>query len=70
MINFAFSSSSALQCIDAQRSVTSNNEKYDKDIGAYLDPKEGGKDDVGDDDQVDLVEEAAGHQDHQDQVHD
>ena len=39
-------------------------------IGSYLDPKEGGKDDIGDDDQVDLVEEAAGHQDHQDQVHD
>ena len=39
-------------------------------IGTYLDPKEGGKDDIGDDDQVDLVEEAASHQDHEDQVHD
>ena len=39
-------------------------------IGTNLDPKEGGKDDIGDDDQVDLVEEAAGHQDHEDQVHD
>ena len=39
-------------------------------LSTYLYPEEWGEDDVGDDDQVDLVEEAAGHQDHQDQVHD
>ena len=39
-------------------------------IGTYLDPEEGGKDDIGDDDQVHLIEETAGHQDHEDQVHD
>ena len=59
-INFAFSSSS--------RPKISSIEMIN--IGTYLDPKEGGKDDIGDDDQVDLVEEAAGHQDHEDQVHD
>ncbi len=35
-----------------------------------LNAEEGGEDDVAEDDEVDLVEEAAEHQDHEDQVHD
>ena len=36
----------------------------------HLNAEEGGEDDVAEDDEVDLVEEAAEHQDHEDQVHD
>ena len=39
-------------------------------ISTYLDTKERCKKDVGEDDEVDLVEKAAEHQDDQDQVHD
>ena len=35
----------------------------------YLYPEEGCEEDVGEDDEVDLVEEAPEHQDHQDKVH-